>query len=213
MDLNEFENLPIMGILRGLKERDLNPVIETVIDSGLKTVEITMNTESAEKLIKGALKLSAGKLAVGAGTVTDMDSLKSALDAGAAFIVMPVFNKVITEYCLQERIPFFPGALTPQEIFTAWKSGASMVKVFPAKLFGPGYFKEIKGPFRDIKLMACSGVTPDNLGEYFTNGASAVTFGASVFKSEWIDNKDYAKIGDLIKRYLDEFNRSRYSFS
>lgn len=213
MDLRQFEGLPVMGILRDIRERDLKPVIDTVIDSGLRTIEITMNTGAACKLIDDAVKISAGKLDVGAGTVTDMDSLRSALGAGADFIVMPVFNKEITQYCLKRNIPVFPGALTPQEIFLAWESGASMVKVFPAKMFGPGYFKEIKGPFKDIKLMACSGVTPDNLGDYFANGASAVAFGSSVFKSEWLDNKDYGKIGAAVKSYIDKFNQARSRFS
>ena len=77
-----------------------------------------------------------------------------------------------------------------------------MVKVFPAKFFGPEYFKEIKGPFNNIELMAVGGVTPRNLQEYFNNGASAVAFGASVFKKEWLQKQEYQKITLAIKNYL-----------
>lgn len=61
-----------------------------------------------------------------------------------------------------------------------------MVKVFPAKCFGPEYFREIKGPFNDIELMAVAGVTPQNMRDYFSCGASAIAFGASVFRKEWL---------------------------
>ena len=64
------------------------------------------------------------------------------------------------------------------------------------------YFREIKAPFDDIELLACSGVTPENIQAYFLNGASAVAFGASVFKKEWLTKRDFAAIGESIKRYL-----------
>ena len=74
-----------------------------------------------------------------------------------------------------------------------------MVKVFPAKLLGPSYFKEILGPFKNIKLLACGGVNPSNIAEYAQCGASAFAFGASGFRNEWLKNKDYSSIGRSIK--------------
>jgi 2-dehydro-3-deoxyphosphogluconate aldolase/(4S)-4-hydroxy-2-oxoglutarate aldolase len=104
---------------------------------------------------------------------------------------------------MKNKIHFFPGALTPLEIYRAWNSGATMVKVFPAKVFGPEYFREIKGPFNEIELFACSGVTAENLKSYFNCGASAISFGASVFKKELLDSGDFASIGFRIKEYLN----------
>ncbi|RKY30410.1 MAG: hypothetical protein DRP74_07110 [Candidatus Omnitrophota bacterium] len=141
---------------------------------------------------------------LGAGTVLSMESLKAALDAGASFIVMPILVEDVLRHCVQNKIPVFPGALTPQDIYHAWQDGATMVKVFPAKCFGPQYFQQIKGPFRDIELLACSGVTPRNMREYFNCGASAVAFGGSVFKKEWLHKKAFAKITTAIKAYLKE---------
>jgi 2-dehydro-3-deoxyphosphogluconate aldolase/(4S)-4-hydroxy-2-oxoglutarate aldolase len=80
-----------------------------------------------------------------------------------------------------------------------------MVKVFPAKFLGPEYFKEIKGPFADLELLACAGVTPQNLRDYFANGASAVSFGASVFKKELLSQKDFLSISEAIKKYIQEY--------
>lgn len=209
MDVAEFRKLPILGIIRGIEPDCLEPLITTVLESGLKTIEITMNTKAAAALIRRAVALSKKRLTIGAGTVLDMKSLKSALDAGATFIVMPVLVKDVMEYCVENKIPSFPGALTPQEIYTAWQSGATMVKVFPSGFFGPEYFKEIKGPFNDVELLACGGVTPSNMKSYFSCGASAVSFGASVFKKEWFAQKNFQRIGESIKEYIREFTVPR----
>ncbi|NQU19498.1 bifunctional 4-hydroxy-2-oxoglutarate aldolase/2-dehydro-3-deoxy-phosphogluconate aldolase, partial [bacterium] len=185
--------------LRGIDTGVLEPLLDTIISSGLETIEVTMNTANASELIRRAVEISKGRLVIGAGTVLGVDSLKQALDAGATFIVSPVLIKEVVEHCVKNKIPVFPGALTPQEIYNAWQAGATMVKVFPAKLFGPSYFREVKAPLQDIKLLACGGVNKDNIKEYFSNGADAIAFGASVFKKEWLINKDFAKIAQSIK--------------
>ena len=203
MDVKAFKKKPILGIVRGVEASQIEPLIETVIQAGLETLEITMNTPGASGLIKKAKQVSAGRLILGAGTVLSMQDLKLALKSGATFIVMPVLIKDVVKYCVKNKIPVFPGAFTPSEIYQAWDSGATMVKVFPAKFFGPEYFREIKGPFNQIELLACSGVTPDNLQDYFAAGATAVTFGGSVFKKDWLAQKDFKVIGQAVKNFMD----------
>ncbi|MDD5246899.1 MAG: bifunctional 4-hydroxy-2-oxoglutarate aldolase/2-dehydro-3-deoxy-phosphogluconate aldolase [Candidatus Omnitrophica bacterium] len=205
MDVKEFRQLPILGILRGIEAEAVEPLISAIDSAGLKTIEITMNTKGACGLIRRAVSLSKGRLTIGAGTVLDLAGLKSALDAGATFIVTPVVIPEVMEYCVKKRIPVFPGAFSPQEIYAAWRAGAAMVKVFPAKFLGPEYFKEIKGPFNDLELLACAGVTPQNLRAYFANGAAAVSFGASVFKKELLSQKDFSGINEAIKKYIQEY--------
>lgn len=202
MNIDKFRKQPILGILRDVTKEEVPPLFETIISSGLTSVEIAMNTKDAAALIKQAVNLSKGKLSIGAGTVVNMKLLKSAIGAGASFIVMPVLVKDVVKYCVRHKIPVFPGALSPQEIYQAWDTGATMVKVFPAGFFGPKYFREIKGPFKDIELLACGGVTPENMPEYFLNGASAIAFGASVFRKEWLAKKDFPRIREAIKKFL-----------
>lgn len=206
MDVKRFKNKPVMGILRGIASDRLEPLVETAISSGLETIEITMNTKDAPKLIKQVVKIAKKRIMIGAGTVLNNDDLTQALDAGATFIVTPVLVAAVMEYCVKKYIPVFPGAFSPQEIYNAWKAGATMVKVFPAKFMGPGYFKEIKGPFNDVELLACAGVTAENLQSYFLNGADAVSFGVSVFKKEWLEREDFESIGKCIKKFMDEFS-------
>jgi len=211
VEVAKFKALPILGILRGIEAGVLEPLLETIDTAGLKTIEITMNTKGASALIRKAQELSKGRITIGAGTVLDMKSLKSALDAGATFVVMPVFIKDVVGYCVKNRIPVFPGALTPQEIYTAWCAGAAMVKIFPSNFFGPEYFKEIRGPFNDVELLACGGVTAENMKSYFSNGASAVSFGASVFKEEWLAKKEFPKIEQAVHKYIQEFSAFKVS--
>ena len=202
MDLRSFSKKPILGIVRGISDKDVEPLVEAVISAGLETIEITMNTVGASSLITKAQKASAGRITIGAGTVLGMEDLKQALTAGATFIVTPVLVPDVAAYCAKNKIPIFSGALTPSEIYMAWDAGASMVKVFPSGFFGPGYFKEIKGPFADIKLLACGGVRPDNMKEYFKSGADAVSFGASVFRKDLLDKKDYNAITELVREFI-----------
>ena len=203
MDLVKFKAKPILGILRGASESIIEPLVEAVISAGLETLEITMNTSNASALIKEAKKVSGNRLMLGAGTVLNLKDLKLALDSGASFIVTPVLIKEVLTYCVKRKIPVFPGALTPQEIHQAWVAGATIVKVFPAKFFGPQYFKEIKGPFNQIQLLACGGVTSENLKDYFASGASAVTFGASIFRKEWMEKKDFKSIAGAVKQFIE----------
>ncbi|MEI8175512.1 MAG: bifunctional 4-hydroxy-2-oxoglutarate aldolase/2-dehydro-3-deoxy-phosphogluconate aldolase [Candidatus Omnitrophota bacterium] len=202
MDIKRFKNLPVMGILRGIEMDAIEPIVNTAASAGLETIEITMNTEGAPELIRQAIKVSKKRLMIGAGTVLDLATLKTALDAGATFIVSPVLVPEVVKYCVKKKIPVFPGALTPQEVYNAWNAGATMVKVFPTGALGPDYIKELKGPFDDIELLACGGVTPENVKEYFAAGASAVAFGGSVFRKYWLLEKDYDDIYTSIKNYL-----------
>jgi 2-dehydro-3-deoxyphosphogluconate aldolase/(4S)-4-hydroxy-2-oxoglutarate aldolase len=202
MELIKFRKKPLLGILRGITSTELDPLFEAIVASGLQAVEITMNTESATGLIKNAAKRYGKRLMIGAGTVLTLKDLKNALRAGATFIVSPVVIPSVIEYCAKNKIPVFPGALIPQDIYEAWQAGATMVKVFPAGCFGPDYFKEIKGPFPQIELLACGGVSPENMKDYFKNGASAIAVGSSVFRKDWLATKKFHLIRQRIQTYL-----------
>ena len=202
MDISEFKKLPIMAIVRGLNIEIIEPIIETACLSGLKAIEFTMNTPDAANLIRKAVSVSKGRIAIGAGTVLSIESMRLALDSGATFIVSPCLIEEVVKYCARHLIPVFPGALSPKEVFTASECGASMVKIFPANRFGPQYFKELKGPFDKIELLACGGVTPENIKSYFVSGASAVAFGNSIFKRDYLMAGDFAKIADAIKKLI-----------
>jgi 2-dehydro-3-deoxyphosphogluconate aldolase/(4S)-4-hydroxy-2-oxoglutarate aldolase len=188
----------IIGIIRGANKDNIEKVIQAAIDGGLENIEITLNTPNALELIAKASK----KCAVGAGTVLSVDEAKAAIEVGAKFIVSPIADAATVKYCQVMDIPVYPCGVTPNEIYAAWKIGATMVKVFPAKSFGgPGYIKELKAPFNEIKLLACGGVNPQNIREYFDAGASAVAVGSSVFNKKWMDEGNFEAIKQRARVY------------
>lgn len=205
MNIQEFKKLPLMGILRGISVEDVPALADASMEGGLRTLEITMNTSGAARLIEKMRKCCEQQMTVGAGTVLSLDRLKTALDAGAQFVVMPIIEPSIMEYCRDNGVPVFPGALTPCEIYRAWQLGASMVKVFPAGVFGPSYFKEIKAPLDNVELLACGGVSATNIGDFFRNGASAAAFGASIYKKEWVETKAFGNISHEIARLVKAY--------
>jgi len=202
MDVDRFRRLPLLGILRGIAAADVQPLVEAVVEAGLEAIEITMNTAGAPSLIRSMVSEADGRLMVGAGTVLSIADLDAALEAGAGFIVMPTLVAEVAERCRAAHVPVFPGALTPQEILGASRAGATMVKVFPASCFGPAYFREIKGPFGGIELLACGGVSADNLAAYFASGASAAAFGGSVFRTEWLAERRYRRISEEVRKLV-----------
>lgn len=189
-----FAQLPLMGILRGISPEMVGPIAEIASRSGLEALEVTMNTAGAPELIRALTIASAGRFRVGAGTVLGMRQLETAVHAGASFIVSPIVDTVLIKECVSARIPVFPGALTPTEVWQAWDSGATMVKLFPANSFGPGYVKDLLGPLDQVKIMICGGVSPANISEYFANGAAAAAFGGSIFNLEQMKKSSYSDV-------------------
>lgn len=194
MNLESFTELPLLGILRGISQKDVEPLAEVFSKTGLRAVEITMNTPGAKDLISQMKFFAQGAFSVGAGTVVTFRELDNAIAGGAEFIVMPSLQIDVIRICISQNIPVFPGAFTPTEIYKAWDLGATMVKVFPSSIVGPHYFKEIKGPFNSVKLLACGGVSSTTINDFFSHGADAAAFGASIFKPEWLQEDNYTAI-------------------
>ena len=205
-DLAVFEKEPVMGIIRGVDEDSLAGVLEAAYAGGLRFLEITLNTPGAFLLIKRAFELFPD-FCIGAGTVLSAESTQQAIDNGAQFIVGPNLNEQVAECCIKNNTAYFPGALTPTEIEKAWSSGATMVKVFPASQMGPGYIKLLKGPFDQIKMMAVGGISPKNIPDYFSAGASAVALGGSIFSTSRMANGEFSVIQKEIEEFLFAVNK------
>ena len=125
------------------------------------------------------------------------------MDAGAEFIVSPNTVSEVIRKCAEENIPSIPGALSPTEVQAAYEAGATCVKIFPANCVGgPSYIKALRGPFRDIPLLACGGVSKENAGDYLRSGANLVAFGASIFKPDLMRANDWETIGKNLSEFL-----------
>jgi len=203
-----FNKAPIVAIFRNLDSDDLLQVAQCFKVAGLSTMEITLNSKNATKDIERLVNEYGAELNIGAGTVCDLNDLHSALDAGAQFIVTPVLDKEVIKFCVDKNVPVFPGAFTPTEIYTAWKLGANMVKVFPSGALGPGYIKDLLGPLDSIKLMPTGGVSIDNLADYFKAGASAVGVGSAVVPKAYLQNKDWKGLTKHLILFLKAYQNA-----
>jgi len=180
-----FKQLPVVGILRFFKREAVEQLVPAVMAGGLTNIEVTMNSEGALDLIKLARGLMGDKGNVGAGTVTNITEMETALRAGAQFIVTPAIFPDIIKICAARGVPIMPGAMTPTEVITAWKAGPpTMVKVFPADQLGPGHIKALKAPFPHIPLMPTGGVTVETLPAFKKAGADAVGVGGPLFDAK-----------------------------
>lgn len=186
-----YEDMPIVGIVRGMHMEDFKQILRVYTKVGLTTIEVTMNTFEVEKLIRYAVKEYLGVLNVGAGTVCSLSDLNNALDYGAQFIVTPLINEEVITSCVNRNIPIFPGAFTPSEIYKAWILGAKIVKIYPAGNFGASYIKDIKGPLNKIKMMPTGGISTDNMQSFLNIGVEGFGIGSPLFNKDILKSKDW----------------------
>lgn len=201
--VSTLREIGIIPIIRASSADAVMPVAEALLQAGLPVVEITLTVPNAIDAIGAVAKRFSGKLLVGAGTVTDAEAVRRAVDAGADFIVSPCLVPAVIEAAHRAGVAVLPGALTPTEVFEAFRSGGDMVKVFPAQsVGGAAYLRALRGPFPDIPLVPTGGVTLDNVGEMFKAGAAAVGVGAELVSQDALARRDYAAIGALAKQFV-----------
>ncbi len=202
---NGFSKVPIVGIIRNLSFDTIEKILPIYLSAGLTTIEITMNTQAAEEIIRFAADKYKGQLNVGAGTVCNTDELDLAIRAGSQFIVTPILDPDVVRACVSKNIPVFPGAYTPTEIYQAWKLGASMVKVYPATSLGPEYIKDVKAPLNKIKLMPTGGISLGNIEAFMKAGADGLGIGGQLFDKQLIKNQNWDGLLEHFKQYVKYF--------
>jgi 2-dehydro-3-deoxyphosphogluconate aldolase / (4S)-4-hydroxy-2-oxoglutarate aldolase len=200
----------VIPVIRAESADSAIAVVEALIEAGLTVAEITMTVPRAIEAIASVSKRFGDKVLVGAGTVTDAETVRRALDAGAEFIVSPCLVPEVIEAARRADVAVLPGALTPTEVFEAFRQGGDMVKVFPAQnVGGAAYLRALRGPFPGIPLVPTGGVTLENVGEMFKAGASAVGVGSEMISKDALARRDYAVIGALASRFLEAISQAR----
>lgn len=185
-----FAKAPIVGIIRGYDSSTCFEIAHSFDEAGLTTLEVTMNTPAASEIIK-ALSTKFPQLNIGAGTVVDMEGLHAALKAGAQFIVTPIVDKEVILECVSHKIPVFPGAYTPTEIYQAWSLGATAVKIFPATQLGTTFIKDVLAPLNQVKLLPTGGVSVDNIRSFFEAGSVGAGMGSSLIDKALVREKNW----------------------
>jgi 2-dehydro-3-deoxyphosphogluconate aldolase/(4S)-4-hydroxy-2-oxoglutarate aldolase len=204
-----IEQLGVVAVIR-IKEPDrLRAVIEALASGGVRALEVTMTVPRAIELIAEIAPTLPPEFLVGAGTVLDAGTAARAIDAGARFVVSPVFRRGVIETCHGREVPAMPGCLTPTEILDAWEAGADVVKVFPATTLGPGYIKDIRAPLPEVKLMPTGGVTLDNASDWIKAGAVAVGVGSALVDAAAVAAGNYHVIEAHARRIVATVQAAR----
>jgi 2-dehydro-3-deoxyphosphogluconate aldolase/(4S)-4-hydroxy-2-oxoglutarate aldolase len=180
-----------------------------MIAGGVTVVEVTMTVPGAVDLIRTIAPTLPKGFLVGAGTVVDAATTDAVVDAGAQFVVSPVFRPAVIEAGHRHGVPAMPGCFSPTEILAAWDAGADIVKVFPATALGPAFFKDVRGPLPHVKLMPTGGVTIDNAADWIRAGAVAVGIGTSLLDAAAIAKGDYGAIVERARRLVENIAEAR----
>jgi 2-dehydro-3-deoxyphosphogluconate aldolase/(4S)-4-hydroxy-2-oxoglutarate aldolase len=183
------------GVVAVVRLDDLSAAVEltgALIAGGITAIEFTFTNPAAGRAIE-AVRAAVGERGfIGAGTVLDSETARIAILSGAQYIVTPTFKPATVEACNRYGTPTVIGAFTATEMLTAWEAGASYVKVHPASLGGPRYFKDILGPLPQLRLIPSGGVSLENAAEYIRAGAVAVAMGGNLVDAKIAAGRDWA---------------------
>lgn len=195
-------NIPVIGILRGIKADFFGPLLEAAFHAGLQAIEVTYNTAHAVEMVTEQIARVPQGAYLGMGTIRNLEEAAQAVDAGAMFLVSPNTDTAVIEFAKKRQIPIVAGAFTPTEVYAAWSAGADMIKVFPCGLMGPDYIRELLGPFDRIPLVAVGGITLDNVADYLQAGARAVGVVTSLFGKEAISRQRPEEITHNVREFI-----------
>jgi 2-dehydro-3-deoxyphosphogluconate aldolase/(4S)-4-hydroxy-2-oxoglutarate aldolase len=203
----------IVAIVRSHDSAQLVDVARALFDGGISVVEITMSVPNAIDVMKQVRAALGDKLLLGAGTVLDPETARAVLLAGAEFIVAPAINLDVIRLCQRYDKLVMPGAFTPTEILTAWEAGADVVKVFPADCVGPAFFKAVRGPLPQIRLMPTGGVDLGTAAAFLKAGACCLGVGSQLVDPKLVHERNFTRIRDLAQQYVEIVQRTRQDLS
>ena len=200
--LTELLEEKLVAVVRTPDENGVIKAIEALSNAGIKCFEITMTISGAIELLTTVVT-ERPDLLIGAGTVLNEQQAVDCIEAGAEFIVSPVFSPGVVSRAQSLGKVAVPGAFTPTEVVRAWTSGADLVKIFPAARLGPRYIKDIRGPLPNVRLMPTGGITAQNAREYIEAGASALCAGSWLVDNYAIANGDFGSLQEKARLLLE----------
>lgn len=212
--LQWVEQYKIVAIVRGADPQQCFAVAKALYDGGIRLMEVTYDQRRPESwqatadTIGALAREYAGRMFVGAGTVTSPELVELTAKAGGAFIISPDTDVAVIRRTRELGLVSMPGALTPSEIKTAHEAGADFVKVFPLGNMGPSYLKAIRAPLSHIKMTAVGGINEKNLRDYLEAGACGAGIGGNLANKTWIANGEFDKITEVAKelvRVVEDF--------
>ena len=209
--LHAIEATGVVAVVRLTDAAQMNGVARALLEGGVRAIEVTMTVPRAVELIAElSASLPAGVI-VGAGTVLDAKTAEDVIRAGARFVVSPVLRIGVIDVCKRHDVAVMPGCFTPTEILTAWEAGADVVKVFPATALGPAFFKDMRGPLPQVRMMPTGGVTRDNAGDWIRAGAVALGVGTALVDQKAVAAGQFTVLTENARHFIRAVQQARGS--
>jgi 2-dehydro-3-deoxyphosphogluconate aldolase / (4S)-4-hydroxy-2-oxoglutarate aldolase len=199
----------IVAIIRCPDGGKLVDACRALADGGVTTVEITMTVPDALDVLRQVRTALGDRVLLGAGTVLDPETARAVMLAGAEFVVSPVVNLDVIKLCRRYNKLVFPGAFTPTEILAAWDAGADVVKVFPADPLGPAFFRAMRGPLPQVRLMPTGGVDLTTATEFLRAGACCLGVGSQLVEPRAVHAGNFDRIRELAAEYVQLVHQVR----
>lgn len=196
----------LIANVRGVPEHLLLPTCVALIEGGVRCLELTLDTKGALQTIE-QIRRQYDDVLVGAGTVMDAPMAQEAIARGAHFLITPHVNLQIAH--LQQVLPIWMGAMTPTEIVQAAQVGCELVKVYPSGVLGASYLSTVREPLRHIPMIASGGVRLEQIQDFFTAGAIAVSVAGDLVDKEKIAQKKFPDIEQKARTYVTEVQKSK----
>jgi 2-dehydro-3-deoxyphosphogluconate aldolase/(4S)-4-hydroxy-2-oxoglutarate aldolase len=193
----------IVAVVRAESSELALRAVEAALAGGVNAIEVTFTVPGALEVIRTLSKEVSSDVILGAGTVLDPQTALDAVDAGARFIVSPNVNLATIEAAKSKGVAVFPGAFTPTEVLTAWQAGGDIIKIFPANVVGPSYFKDLHGPFPNIPLMPTGGVDLSTARSWLEHGAVALGVGGALIDRKLLKDGNFGEITERAKKFRE----------
>jgi 2-dehydro-3-deoxyphosphogluconate aldolase / (4S)-4-hydroxy-2-oxoglutarate aldolase len=204
-----IEKLGIIPAIRVASAEDALFAAESVSQGGIPIVEVSLTVPEARKVISHLVQ-NAPEVIVGAGGVSDIETARRCLDAGAEFLTSDGFDPEIVNFAVKENAVMIPGTLTPSEVIRAWKMGPDFVKVVPcAHVGGESYIRALKTMFPNVPLIAAGGVNQQTASSFILAGAVALGIGAELIPREAIRMRQADRIAELARRFIGFVSSAR----
>ena len=207
--LSRILDCGIVAVIRSEKPDQLIQVVQALAKGGVTAAEITFTVPDADQVIRQVRKALGDSIVLGAGTILDTETARTAILAGAEYLVTPCLNLDVIRLAKRYGTAIMPGSFTPTECLAAWEAGADIVKVFPAEVVGPPFFKAMRGPLPQIRLMPTGGVDLNTAESFLAAGACCLGVGSSLVEPKAVAAGDFARIESLAAQYVEIVRKFR----
>lgn len=203
----------IIAIVRGMDKEQTVNIAKALYEGGIRFIEVTFNQKKPEEFYKTADSIRAirevmgDKMYVGAGTVTSVELVDMAAEAGALYMISPDMDEEVIKRTRELGLVSMPGAYTATEAKKAYNAGADFVKLFPCIGDAPAYVKALCAPLSHIPFLAVGGVDANNANAFIKAGAVGVGVGSSLVNKKWVDAGEYEKITEEAKKMIENINQ------